>query len=498
MKIISIILFIILAAIKPNSGYAQSGPAVVDEDSYYDLVLSGGRVLDPETGLDGIRNIGIRGNRIAAVSTEELHSAHIIDASGLIVSPGFIDVHQHGQEAEDYQLKAFDGVTSGLEMEIGRSDVEKFLRERAAGALINYGTTASFDAARGRAFNIDVGESLIPAVGPATDNPTTPAQMAQITMRLEHEIRAGALGVGIGLQYVPGSSHEDIFNIFRLAVAKSVPIYIHPRSSGHNDPGSSIESVNEVIGYAASTGASVHIAHINSTCLKDSAVCLEMIAGARARGLDVSTEAYPYTVSATYIGSAFFNPGWQGKMGIGYGDLAVPETGERLTKERFDVLHADTKQHIILMYVNTDKIVDADILNPIVMIASDGVRGHPREAGTYCRILARYVRDQKSLTLTDAIRKMSLMPAKLLESSTPDGARKGRIQVGADADIVAFDLATVHDAATYSNPSIPSVGMKYVIVQGIPVISGGLLLPEVLPGKPILGRNTRISYVSKD
>jgi N-acyl-D-aspartate/D-glutamate deacylase len=451
----------------------------------YDVVIRGGRVIDPETGLDAIRNIGIQGHTIAAVTTAELQGKTVIDATGLVVAPGFIDLHQHGQEPEQYRLKVFDGVTTALEMEIGAKNITTFLQQRAGKAVINYGATANYDYARALALGQSPPlDSLLIPSGPATNDPTTPAEVRQMQDRLQHEIDAGALGIGMGIQYAPGASRDEDLQIFRVAARNHAPVFTHIRSSGHLDPGS-IEAVSEVIADAAITGAPLHIVHINSSCMKDAPECLEMIAGVRARGLDVTTEAYPYTAGLTYINSAVFNPGWQRELGISYGDLAIPATGQRLTKEMFDQMHADPKPQFILVYQNDQQTVDNIIRNPLVMIASDGAPGHPRQAGTYCRILARYVREQGTLTLMDAIRKMTLMPAERLASATPIGLRKGRIQVGADADIDVFDLATVADQSTYPDPTKVSTGMKYVLVQGIPVIAKGELQPNVFPGQPI-------------
>lgn len=454
----------------------------------YDVVIRGGRVIDPETGLDAIRNVAIQGSRIAAISSEDMQGKQVFDAHGLIVSPGFIDLHQHGQKPADYRLKAFDGVTTALEMEIGTPDVAGFLADRKQGALINYGTNADYDAARALAFNTPVpaGE-ILPKAGPGTNDPATPEQIQQIVATLNSRIRAGALGIGMGIQYAPGASRSEVLQIFQFAANKGLPVYTHVRSAGHSDPGSSVEAISEVIADAAITGASLHIAHVNSSCMKDAPECLAMIAGTRARGLHITTEAYPYTAGMTEINSALFNPGWQQKFGISYSSLAMPGTGERLTKEQFDRLHADPKPHPILLYLNDEATVDKVILNPLVMIASDGIISHPREAGTFSRVLARYVRQQQSLTLDDAIRKMTLMPAQVLAQSTPAALRKGRIQVGADADIVVFDLARVSDQSTYSHPDTPSVGMKYVLVQGVPIIVDGKLQSGVLPGKPLIG-----------
>jgi hypothetical protein len=452
----------------------------------YDLVIHGGRVIDPETGLDGVRDLGIIGSTIKAVTSGTLQGKRVLDATGLVVSPGFIDLHQHGQEPGDYRLKAFDGVTSALEMEIGARDISTYLAERSGGTLINYGATANYDAARAAAFHTEVSEGeILPHAGPGTNDPANPEQILQIESTLRKQLSEGALGVGMGIQYVPGASRAEVIRIFQLAAGYHLPVYTHIRSAGSKDPGSSIDAVGEVIAAAAVTGAPLQIVHINSSCLKQAALCLQMIAGARARGLDISTEAYPYIAGMTQINSALFNPGWQEKFGITYHDLALPDTGERLTQERFDRLHADPKPQGVLLYMNDEATVRDDIRNPLVMIASDGERGHPREAGSYCLILARYVREQGVLTLSDAIRKMSLMPAQRLGTSTPIGSRKGRIQPGADADIVVFDLATVADRATYSHPTETSIGMKYVLVQGTPIIEDGKLVPKVLPGRAI-------------
>ena len=153
--------------------------------------------------------------------------------------------------------------------------------------------------------------------------------------RLEHEIDAGALGIGMGLVYTPGATRAEAIDVFRVAAARRVPVFVHVRSSGRLEPGSSIESVGEVIAASAVTGASLHIVHINSSCTADAPECLRMIAGARARGLDVTVEGYPYGAGMTDLKSSVFNPGWQQKIGVTERDVAIPETGERLTAESF-------------------------------------------------------------------------------------------------------------------------------------------------------------------
>ena len=458
----------------------------------FEIVVEGGRVMDPETGLDAVRNVGIREGRIARISPEPLSGRRVIHAAGLVVAPGFIDLHQHGQEPASQSVKAFDGVTTALEMEIGVPDVAAFLKSKEARSLINYGTTASHVAARALVFGAPLASSttgiagILPKSGPATDNPATPEQISKIEQRLQHELDAGALGVGMGIQYTPGATRLEVIDMFRFAARHHLPVYTHLRSFGRTEPGSAIESVEEVIGAAAISGAPLHIVHINSTCLRDTLECLALVEGARARGLDVTTEAYPYIAGMTQINSAQFNPGWRKRLGIEYSRLVVPNTGEHLTRERFEELHRSSVPQDILVFANTEEMVDATIPHPLIMIASDGAEGHPRNAGTYSRVLAQYVREKKTLSLMEALRKMTLMPAQMLERSTPAARYKGRLQQGADADIVVFDPATIRDRATFEQPMAPSLGVRELLVGGTVLIDQGKLLPNVYPGRAIL------------
>ncbi|HLV88726.1 MAG TPA: amidohydrolase family protein [Candidatus Sulfotelmatobacter sp.] len=467
----------------------------------YDLVIEGGRVMDPDTGLDAVRNVGISAGRIRRVASEPLSGSRVVHAAGLVVAPGFIDLHQHGQELESQRVKAFDGVTTALEMEIGAPDVAEFLGVKSGHSLIHYGTTANHAAARARVFGTPLPPyvlgpgtgipEIIPKSGPATNQPASTEQIAQIEQRLREEFAAGALGVGMGIQYVPGATRLEVIDMFRVAAENKLPVYTHMRNFGRTEPGSAIESLEEVIGAAAISGAALHVVHINSTCLLDTLECLSLIEGARARGLDVTTEAYPYIAGMTILNTALFNPGWREKLGIDYGNLVLPGTGEHLTKERFEELHKSSKPQSVLVFANTQEMVDKTIPNPLIMIASDGAPGHPRNSGTFTRVLAQYVREKKSLSLMEALRKMSLMPAQMLERSTSAGKFKGRLQEGADADVVVFDPATVTDRATFEKPMEQSVGIRYLIVGGTLLIEDGRLIPDVFPGRPLVGSGSR-------
>src|ERR1700722_4223775 len=199
----------------------------------YDTVLQGGRVMDPETGVDAVRNVGITQGRIMRISSEPLSGKRVLDAKGLVVAPGFIDLHQHGQDAVSGRLKAFDGVTTALGMEIGAPDAAAFLRKKDGRSLINYGSTASHAAARALAFGQPIRDpSIIPPSGPVTNQPATAEQMKAIEDRLRQELDAGGLGIGMGIQYTPGATRFEVIQTFRVAASRHVPVFTHVRSFG--------------------------------------------------------------------------------------------------------------------------------------------------------------------------------------------------------------------------------------------------------------------------
>jgi N-acyl-D-aspartate/D-glutamate deacylase len=462
----------------------------------FDLVLKRGRVIDPETNLDDVRDVGIRGDTIARISTEPLTGTRTIGVQGLVVAPGFIDLHQHGHTLEGYRLMALDGVTTALELEVGVPDIRRFIDARRGRSPIHFGASASHLAARLLAWDAPLPLSIhateagiLPQSSSATNEPASRERVDRILATLRSQVEAGALGIGMGLEYSPGATREEVVEVFRLAAALGNPIFVHVRSSGYIEPGSGIEAVTEIIGAAAISGAAVHIVHVNSTCMRDSPQCLSMIAGARARGLDVTTEAYPYTAAMTLINSAYFNPGWRERRGLDFGDLELPESAERLTRERFETLHAAPEPRVVLIHANRDEVVDAVIAHPLVTIASDGLKDHPRGAGTHARVLARYVREQKTITLSNAIRKMSLMPAQRLEKATPEAKRLGRLQRGAQADIVIFDPQMIQDHATFRVPTEASAGVRYLVVAGVVVVDEGRVIESVAPGRAVI-RNT--------
>jgi N-acyl-D-aspartate/D-glutamate deacylase len=445
----------------------------------YDIVISRGRVIDPETKLDAVRDVGVTGGKIAAVSEAPLQGREVVDARGLVVTAGFIDLHQHGQTPENYAFKARDGVTTALELEVGVANVDSWYAQREGKSLINFGASAGHIPARMEVMH-DSGTFL--PKDAAIETRANAQQLDEIFSLLRRGLDQGALGIGMGIAYVPGASREEIFRVFQLAAARHVTIYVHLRSAGPVDPGG-IDALEEVLADAAASGASLHVVHITSTELRETPVALEMIHSAAEHNLDVTTEAYPYTAGMTDLSSAIFSEGWQQRNGgITYKDLQWAQTGERLNEESFGRYRK--QGGMVAIHSIPEEVVRTAVADPTVMIASDGIldqgKGHPRAAGTYARVLGRYVRDQHVLSLSEALAKMSLMPANLLRLSN-----KGRLQTGADADITIFDPARVIDRATFENPAQYSDGIPYVMVNGSWVVKNGELQRELLPGRGV-------------
>jgi dihydroorotase len=443
----------------------------------FDVVIANGRLMDPASGLDAVRNIGIREGKIAAIAAEALRGRVVLDATGLVVSPGFIDLHSHGQTPENYRFKAMDGVTTALEMEVGVSNVPSWYAAREGKALVNFGASSGHLPAR-MAVMHDSGV-LLPR-DKAVERAATPEEQHEILAMVRRGLEGGALGIGMGIAYVPLVSRAEILDLFRLAAEKKTAVYVHIRNGGPVEPGV-LDALQEVIADTAATGASLHVVHITSMGLRETPTCLEMIEGARRRGLDVTTEAYPYTAGMTDIGSAIFTEGWQARQGgISFSDLQWAATGERLTEDSF--ARYRRQGGMVAIHSIPEDIVKLAMGNALVMIASDGIledgKGHPRAAGTFTRVLGRYVREQHVLSLMEALRKMTSAPAERLGIDS-----KGRIAVGVDADLAVFDAARVVDRATFENPAQYAEGMVYVLVNGVPVVRDGSLVEGVAPGR---------------
>ncbi len=441
----------------------------------YDLVVANGRVMDPESSVDAVRHVGIRGRKIEAVSESPLTGLRVIEASNLVVSPGFIDLHEHGQQEESYRMMVRDGVTSAFELEVGTGDVAAWYAARDAGQIVNYGVSAGHIPARMKVLG-DPGTGLLPA-GIGGSGAATDAQVAAMEAILREGLAQGAVAVGLGSAYTPGAPMSEIQRIFKVAGEGGASAHIHIRGG--------LKGLQETIAAAAAAPTALHIVHVNSSADSELDAFLAAIKAARDAGQDVTTEAYPYGAGMTEIQSALFDD-WQSWPDARFGLHQLVSTGERLTRATFGKARA--AGGTVIIHGRSEEQTRAAIASPLAMIASDGFiengRGHPRTSGTFAKVLGKYVREDKVVPLMDALRRMTLDPARRLERRTPAMVNKGRLKAGADADLTIFDPATVIDRSTYEDATIPSAGIPYVIVGGKPVVDRGEVT-AVRPGRAI-------------
>lgn len=510
------------AAVIMFTALCLSSAPLLAQSPLYDVVIDRGHVIDPETQLDAIRNIGINGSTISIVTDAPLQGKKVIDAQGLVVGPGFVDLHVHAINVPSFWMQAHDGVTTALELEAGGFPIKKAYSHAASLRLpLNYGFAASWVSAR-----MSVADNISPDKfdgtfetaskyfgWPKWSKLLTPEKSAQVVKLVEQELVDGGLGIGVVTGYAPKTNREEYVALGELAAKYDVATFNHLRSKNSEEPDGAVEGFVEAIGVAASTGSRFHIAHINSTSLRKIVAVIPMIEKAQGVKLRVTTEAYPWGAGSTVIGTPFLTPEQLPLMNMTSSNILYVKTGERISSNaRLTQLQkTDPSGLAIIHYLDEKKpeemiFIDEAILFKDTMIASDAVPyqvngkshtaetwplpdnvyAHPRSAATFTMVLARYVRDTKQMSILDFFRRSSLLPSDLIAHASPAAKLKGRIQPGMDADIIMFDLEKINPRATYINPRLPSEGMVNVMVQGQLVIEGGRLNQDVRPGRPLI------------
>lgn len=339
----------------------------------YDLVIANGRVMDPESGLDATRHLGVREGTIAAISEAPLAGDRVIDASRHVVAPGFVDLHEHGQEEESYRMMVRDGVTSAFELEVGTADVAAWYAAREGGQLVHHGVSVGHIPARMKVLG-DPGRGLLPA-GIGGSGSADDAQLAAIEAILREGLAQGAVAVGFGSAYTPGAPMREIERMFRVAAEGGAPAHIHMRGG--------LAGLRETLAAASAARASLHVVHVNSSAGDELLGFLAAIQAARDAGQDVTTEAYPYGAGMTEIQSALFDD-WASWPEERFGRHQLVATGERLTRTTFE--RARKTGGTVIIHDRPEQQTRAAIASPLTMIASDGFiekgRGHPRTSGS--------------------------------------------------------------------------------------------------------------------
>jgi len=470
----------------------------------YDIVLKGGKVMDPATEFEGIRNVGIIGSRIATITETTIKGEKEIDVKGLVVAPGFIDLHVHGMTNKAHAYQVRDGVTTALELEGGIPFIGDWIASKAGNSIVNYGATACHSVLRSMVMQqyqpiIQKAQSLMKTEGFLSPKLTklrinlmranyqslSEEELGKLKPMFLEELSDGALGIGVPVGYYPGSKAGEIFHVYEIAAATKAPIFSHTRGFG-------MPGIHEAIANATTTGAPLHIVHANSLSLGEIQTTLDMVASAQDQGLDITTEVYPYTAASTSLESVLFDEGWREDLGISYEDIQWQDTGERLTEETFNKYRKEGG--IVIIHMMKPEWIIKGIQDKRTMIGSDGMPyapgAHPRTAGTFSRVLGRYVREQKAVTLMEALKKMTIMPAQRLEAIAPMMYQKGRLQVGTDADITIFDPNTIIDKADFDGLKY-SEGVKYVLINGVLIVDNQEVVENTFPGKAIVGKYKR-------
>ena len=486
------------------------------------LVISGGRVVDPASGMDAVADVAVLDGKVVGVGTGLGEAERVIDATGLVVAPGFIDLHAHGQSIPADRMQAFDGVTTSLDLEAGVMPVASWYKRQAAqGRVLNYGASTNWAFARIGAMTGGNEESSLEAFGRAmrdrrwVENVATDPEVAGILERLGRGLDEGGIGIGILNAYAPGAGVQELTAVCQLAKSYEVPTFTHVAYMSRVDPESAAEAYIRLIGYAGATGAHMHICHFNSSSKTDIARCVTLVETAQAQGLPITVEAYPYGTGSTVLAAAFFSdPGFEARNGTGYDTVQRVTDGHRFRdREELIAAQAEDPSALVLWHIlDTENnahhrdLLDMSVLYPGGAIASDAMpwslsdgstytgdawplpadaSSHPRSAGCFTHFMRKWVRERQTVSLLEGVRKCSLLPAQILEASTPAMRTKGRLAAGADADVVVFDYATLTDRAEFTAMNRPSEGVRHLLVSGHPVIADGILDVAARPGQPV-------------
>ncbi len=485
-------------------------------------LLRGGRVIDPASGFDGIADVLVCDGQIAAVGAglAAPEGSSVLDVTGLIVGPGFIDLHSHVHSIAGHRLQAMDGVSTALDLEAGLMPIQQAYDEATqAGRPLNFGFSASWSGARAQVLagieaSASVAQSLEVLGNTEWQRSSTPAELVRWLGLLEADLANGALGIGVLMGYAPYTDPAEFLAVAKLAAGAGAPTYTHVRELVEADPNTPIDGSEELVRAAGETGAAMHHCHVNSTSRRHLDRVLRTLQRSQSLGSRVTVEAYPYGAGSTGIGAFFLAPDRLAAAGMRPSNLVLLGTGERIADEArlIEVRQSDPGAACIVEFLDEQVPADAAILHsalafPDSIVASDampvwfpdgtldsrewplpqGGSTHPRTAGTFAKSLRTMVRETGSWTWLEAFRRCSYLPARVLDEIAPAARAKGQLGQGADADLVVIDPDTVTDNASYFAPTRTSTGIRHLLVAGTFVVRDGELQPQALPGRPVRG-----------
>lgn len=448
----------------------------------FDIVLNNGMLIDPKNSIMSYINIGIQNGKISSLSTEKLEGIKEYDCEGKIISPGFVDMHMH-EDPLNVTNEGFDiciaesmlkmGVTTVIGGNCGTGPLNPLnylaVVERI-GYPVNIGLLSSHENLRNNFGSFNKYNNI--------DSDT----IHNMAILLDEELKGGTLGFSFGIRYIPGLSKNEMIELCRVVKKYDCITAAHVR----DDAAQVIKSILELIKVGEETGSKIQVSHIGSMAAygQMEEVC-GLIDSYVANGLDIGMDCYPYSAFCTSIGSTTFDQGFLERYQAGYDSLELTQSelmGKSLDAHLFETVRNNHPDYLVVAHVMKESEVEMALCHPRTILASDGIlnngNGHPRAAGTFPRFIREYVINKKSISLFEAINKMTCLPAKRMNIS------KGALSIGDDADIVVFDINTICDNSTFKEPVKNPSGINYVFIRGNLALKDGVIYNSTL-GKPV-------------